>query len=69
MLWISTISSSSMFAAPLVYGRNETRIVKSPPEERASTMISTYDVVSVCLMTVQTIIALLLLIIEIKKNE
>jgi hypothetical protein len=32
-------------------------------------MISTYDVVSVGLMTVQTIIALLLLIIEIKKNE
>ena len=32
-------------------------------------MISTYDVVSVGLMTVQTIIALLLRIIEIKKNE
>ena len=32
-------------------------------------MISAYDVVSVGLMTVQTIIALLLLIIEIKKNE
>lgn len=32
-------------------------------------MVSTYDVVSVGLMAVQTIIELLLLIIEIKKKE